>query len=127
MNTKKSYDLVEKIFEKTISGKLKWEQTLDENVFQVIFPEYAVKISWEEPNCETLTEEQAELLNEIHKFPVLKVYNSIGNQIQEIGFYEIYNEDNIYKKLCEIYEEAKNIAYNVDKSIDELMTELDKA
>src|SRR5437764_653182 len=110
MADKKYVTLVQRLNRKTREGKIAWEETSEEDVFQAVFPDYSVAI-----------------------FPrnndyVLQVFNSEGKLLVELDDVELDNitpeNVNMYEEMQELHENARHEALDVDDAIDDLLTQL---
>lgn len=119
MNTeKKLIDLVQTLEERTTNDIIHWESTAVEDVFQVGFSKYVVKLS-RRPNQET---------DRAIDY-VISIFNESGTCIESIDDVQLQrasgNQGNIYPVLKSLYDEARRQALNVDGAVDSILSELD--
>lgn len=101
---------VTQLSKKTDEGKISWEKTLDEGVYQSNFPGFSVH----------LFQRKADI--------VIQIYNDEGLLIEEIADPDISNEiingETAYTAMSKMYSLARRKALGVDKALDALLAEL---
>lgn len=117
MEQQKMLDLINRLYDKTISEELKWEETGKENSFQVSFSNFTLRI-----NDERVLFMLGRPLGTRGGY-LLDIHNWQGNLIETINSSD-FEGSNIEEKMKTIYEEARRQVMNVDKAIDELLEEL---
>jgi hypothetical protein len=109
MSYQKIADLIFKLHEKTVLGKVKWETTTTEGVYQAVFAGYSIRIS---------------------KYPediVLQIYNEDGELIEEVNDSEV-NKVSPYTAwtlMLNLYETARRVAMGTEEALDSIMSILD--
>ncbi|HEY4416328.1 MAG TPA: hypothetical protein VGO57_11605 [Verrucomicrobiae bacterium] len=119
---KKLLELVKRIENKTNSDALNWEKTAEQNEFQTTLANFVVRIreyyeyGEDDPNY------------------VIKIISSDGTILESISnadLYRIYNqlkdkesEQHPYSMFVSIFAKAKRQALEVDKAIDNILSEL---
>lgn len=117
MSYPKIAKIVEILYERTINGKLEWETTNQDNVFQTSFTNYTIRIHYktvEDPWIHTITE-----------FYIIEIYNSEGKLIESADNFEL--RDHIKESttaMKEMYEGARRMALKVDKALNDILMEL---
>ena len=116
---KKYQRLVALLIKKTHDGTARWEQTSREGVFALSLPDYSVWISTTRNDTDPNT-------NDVF----FQIVNSSGNIIDRFRDWEISegidDKGNFYKTLEELYQNARRVAFGVDKVLDKLLEELGK-
>lgn len=118
-NKSKYYRLINSIFKKTRDGSMSWEETDEDDVFQVSFPDYSLRISRvptrsQDPDGEDI---------------ILRIYNNEGKLIDEVDDAMIYQYDperrfsglSSYQAMYEIYNIARRQALGVEQALDSLL------
>jgi hypothetical protein len=100
--------LVQLLHSKTASGKLAWTTTEQDGVFQVVFPDFSVRI-------------ESRTQNDLW----ISIYNSNGDLIELAGDTSI-GLDQAYRIMGELYEMARRKALGVDEALDKILVELEK-
>jgi len=104
--------LIERLHQRTMDGKITWEQTNIEGVFQIAFPEYSLKISKSESS---------------HDYSIsifLQIYNKDGILIEGVHDGQLMPMIP-FSTMEELYYNARRTAMGVDKAIDDILSELD--
>lgn len=115
MVDKRLATLVERLHEKTTSGRSKWREGIDSGEYQIDFPNYSI----------FLTNEKDRHGNFSVK---LAIINSNGTYLEDVHEKSLKQEIEYYEagnKLSELYELARRQALKVDESIDELLRQID--
>lgn len=108
VNTK-LLQLAQKIEDKTDHGELNWEETSNDNIFQVSFPKYSVSI------------ERVPETEQTYEHYVLRLFNERNTLMDELKSSQAPEIS-----LEEIFDKARRTALNVDSALDDLMRELDE-
>jgi hypothetical protein len=107
----KSLALVARLYRKTVDGKLTWEKTVDEDVFQTSLPKFSVRLFPREVDM------------------VLQVYNDDGMLLVEVTDPELKGEyiegQGPYTVMVEMHKLARRNALGVDQALDNLLTQLE--
>jgi hypothetical protein len=108
--------LVQLISQKTESGELKWEETAQENTFQVAFPKYVVQIA-------LIPDEQ------MYATYSLRILNDRNVVIEEVtpdslNPYEPKSYEDSKRIFRELYEAARRQALGVEQALDTLLQKL---
>lgn len=110
----KHYALANRLYEKTVSGEKTWEETAQDDVFQLNFAKYSVRIR------------QKNVVNQDYPDYIIEIYDKDGAKIDSYSDQDLDNSGNEYfNKLEEIYETARRQALGTDQAIDEIIAELD--
>lgn len=104
--------LVERLHQRTLDGKIIWEQTDKEGVFQTAFPEYSLKISKSEDS------------QDYSVSIFLQIYNKDGILIEKIHDSQLLPMVP-FSTMEELYDTARRTVMGVDKAIDDILSELD--
>lgn len=109
--------LVKRVHEQTLAGKVPWEESEREDVYQVSFPNYSIRYSsrLNRPNSSDLDY-------------VLTVYNDQGSVVEEVADPDLEDEDLNFvsnEVMKETYERARGQALGVEKAIDDILRYLD--
>jgi hypothetical protein len=105
--------LIQRIHEQTKAGKLKWQLTESEEVFQAAIPNYALRISTR-PNRN----------NRQHTDYVITIYNDEGSPIEDVIDIDLdwssagYDPEETMK---DIYDMARGQAMGVEEALNELL------
>ena len=105
--------LLKKIYDKTMTGSIKWEETNKEGVYQAPLSGYSILIS------KRPSRKQADSL----EF-VLSINNFTGELIEEVGD-EDFDFENSYEYMSQLYEGARRKAMGTDQAIDKILSALD--
>ena len=101
--------LIVRLLLRTGEGKLKWEETPTEGVFQTAFPEYVVRIM--------------ERSNDY----VIRVLDSNGSVVEEETDSDLRGDwPQAYGVMRELYIEARRSAKGVDKAIRDILSALEE-
>lgn len=107
----KYMQLVKRLIARQSQGKLDWNATEVEGVFQLSFPDYSLRIY----------ERQSRAGTDI----VIALYNEEGTQIDEFTDVSLHQEwEESYLEMSGLYAEARRVALGVDKALDSLLNEL---
>jgi hypothetical protein len=113
MSYTKLGSLVELLYVNSQSGKIAWEETEQESVYQVSFPEYSVRISHESDNYNRGDE------------LFVQIINSDGLVIEEASSEDIGSVlDEAHTKMKNIHDIARRQALGVDEAVDSIVSNL---
>ncbi len=108
--------LAERLFSKTKAGELNWQETADENVYQVAFPGYALHIG------------EREFEDEPYIF--IRLYNADGALMEDFDDGDLRNDvlpagqASFYGMMLETYNSARRVAMGVERALDKILEEL---
>lgn len=112
--------LLKRLHEKTLQGKVPWEQSADEGVFQASFKNYSIRISRQPSRHGNLDEEDV----------VFQLFNEKGELIEEVDDTSFSQPDFLptspFKFMADLHAMARRSAMGVDEAVDILLGELDK-
>lgn len=112
MFVEKHRTLVRNLIERTNSGKIRWEESTQEGVFQVSFPEY------------TLVIEIVETMNSGNDISI-GVYNGVGSLVDSLTDTSISDGGGQwYSRMKDLYDTARRQALGADKALDEILKSL---
>lgn len=112
MTEEKLAALLTRLHDRTMAGKLDWEETTRKNFYQVAFPEYAIRIGPDD-----------------HGDLVLRLYNKDNVLMEEVAANQLESHLRGIPALVmmqDLYTAAKRKALNTDKALDELIASLDE-
>lgn len=109
--------LVEKLHLRTIDGDLKWEETEDDGIYQVAFPNFSVRVSGLQSRGETLDY-------------WVTIYNADGKLIDGVSDVDLKDELlkidlTSYAFMKELYDYARRVAMGVNDALSEILASLD--
>lgn len=114
MSDEKRIALVKGLLEQTDAGKLSWEETTDEDYFQVAFPKYVVVIAKREYSD-----------GDVYHFVLIR--NAAGKVVDSIDYQDIPLAFEDPRDLLKgLYEKARRRASGVEAAIDEILSDLKK-
>jgi hypothetical protein len=117
MGHEKIARLISKLSERTEEGKLNWEQTESQGIFQASFPGYAIRLRKESSESE---------YNEVDFDIVLAIFDSQGELIEEVRDTELGEDmERPYFFMSRLYDQARRRAMGVEQALDALLEELD--
>jgi hypothetical protein len=109
--------LVTKLHQNTLSRKISWAPTVDDNAFEATFPRYTVRIS--EREGRTSIQYVISILNDlgvsVDSFSDSELSARFADAPLDLGWYGV---------LREIYEMARRQALGADQAIDDILGEL---
>lgn len=114
----KQVELLQYLHKLTRSGKLRWSETAEEEVFQASFPRYSVQIT-ETPTTMGGTAEGTDF--------VISIFNDQGKKVEEIKDWDESLkglEPGAYYVMQETYIAARQQALGADEAYDHLISEL---
>jgi len=113
MASDKMVELVKKLVQRTVEGKVPWEQTESDGVFQAAFPGYAVRI------FSRLEENRFDY--------VLCLFNEEGVKIEEVTDVDLRDKiPAAFLIMKEMHDAARRKAMGVEEALDRILAELDK-
>ncbi|MCF5044146.1 hypothetical protein GIW79_27235 [Pseudomonas sp. PA-7-1E] len=113
MSNSKIVRLIQGIVRQTNAGKIDWEVTETEDVFQASFPNYSIRLSYDESNLGTDY--------------WLTIMNGEGVVIESVSDVQIKTElEGSYKIMEGLYSDARRVALGVDKALDDLLSMFDR-
>ncbi len=108
--------LVERVHHQTLAGKVPWEETERDGVYQASFPNYSIRYSSRPTQSSGVDY-------------ILAIYNEQGSIVEEVADPDL-DEDDIdwepYEVMKETYERARGQALGVEAAIDDILRYLDK-
>ncbi|EJN18241.1 hypothetical protein [Pseudomonas sp. GM80] len=112
MTDSKIVRIIKGVDRQTKSGKIDWEITETENVFQASFPNYSIRLSYDE----------LEFGNDYW----LTIINNEGIVIESVSDVKLKDEfEGAYKFMESLYANARRVALGVDKALDDLLSIFD--
>jgi hypothetical protein len=108
--------LVQGLLAKTKSGEIAWEKTASDEVFQVAFPSYTVRLS-------TQSSDENPDMNDL----VVLIRDDEGRTIEHISDAELHRKfpnAKPYQLMQDLYTTARRQALGVDTVLDSLLSEL---
>jgi hypothetical protein len=110
MADKRMLELLDRLLERTVSKKAKWEETESKNTFQLTFTNYAVRISGSEKD-------------EVYG---LSMFDSNGTMIESATDGELTPiSSSSFEKMRTLFQEARRQARGFDSAIKNIMKELE--
>lgn len=111
MADEKVVKLIRGLRKQTLAGKVAWEATDREGVFQVSYPNYSIRISVKE----------AAGGDDIW----LTIINDIGDVVESVSDVTIKNSmPSAFSVMSNIYSEARRVAMGVNAAIDEILYDM---
>lgn len=109
MSYQKIVLIIEKLIDKTSAGKIGWDETELENVYQAVFPEYSVRI-W--PRGDDF---------------MLGIFNAQGALLEEVSDVDLADDlSESYRILKDLHHSAKRAAMGVEQALDGLLLSLEE-
>jgi len=116
MSKQKVATIVQRLHGATISGKVDWELTEKEGVYQASYPDFSIRIS---------TQPAIEPEPEVFIDYVLSIYNNKGTLLESVTDVELQGEVTTpFKTLGEIYESARGYALGLEQTLDSIINSL---
>lgn len=117
MISSKSFDLAVKLYTKTLANEITWSQSVDDDVFQISYPNFTIKIF-----------ERTSYNDSIDI--VLQIFNENAVLVEEITDVDItnfkgYNDDRAFKFMRKLLNQARAQAIGVESVIDNILSTLD--
>lgn len=105
--------IIQGVVRQTNAGKIDWDVTEREDVFQASFPNYSIRLSYTE--------------SAMGVDYWLTVLNDEGVVIESVSDVDVRDElDGAYKIMERLYANARRVALGVDKALDDLLTIFDE-
>ena len=119
---KKLAELAYRLHQRTVEGKIHWEVTVTDGVFQASFSDYSITISVHES-------EIADGARDVR----IRVLADDGNEIESFTDIDIENEwltefsvsTDAFDMMYETYEVARRSALGTEQAINDILSELD--
>jgi hypothetical protein len=109
---RKLSDLVLALAKKTEQGKVSWEKTAEEEVYQVAFPNYTIHLL-------TRPSDESEGLDYL-----LRIMDEDGTLIEEVSDVDLGGGGVFFKAMDQMYKSARRRALGVDKALDAIFASL---
>src|SRR6266850_110416 len=105
--------LLQKLLVQTKMGRVKWERTVDDGVFQAGFPGYSIKMR-------KVFDEETYLI-------IINIYNDEGSVVERITDNDVLTLgwSNAISAIAELYETARRQAMGVENALDSLIASLE--
>jgi hypothetical protein len=119
MADRKLITFVKKLSQRTLEGKVPWEKTVEDAVFQAAFPAYSITIGTRETQNEF----------ESGVDYVIKIFNDEGGLVEVIADPDFAKGDfdgGAFRVMEEIYAVARRTAMGVEKALDSLLASLNE-
>lgn len=116
MSLVKMAQIVEQLISATNTGHINWEEAEVEDVFQVSYPTYSIRI--------------AEIASETAPDPdisdiLISVYNKEGKKIESVSDVQLKDAmTNSYLQMKELYDTAKGYALGTEQALDSIIADL---
>jgi hypothetical protein len=104
--------LLQRIYDKTVKGELRWEPTANGNAFTVAFARFSLSL------------ERVSETDDLMGYILLRISNDRGQTIEE--FTEGQAAQIGFAHMNELFDRARRIAMDLDEALDELLSELDE-
>ncbi len=115
MSVTKMAEIVRKLTSATDKGKVSWEETETENIFQVSYPTYSIRLS----SIPSLTEPGEEDIT-------IAIYNETGRKIESATDAQLDDSlDSAYQEMKKLHQMAKGYALGTEQTLDDIISELD--
>jgi hypothetical protein len=101
--------LIHKLLERSKGGKVQWEATAVEGVYQAAFPQYSVKI-YSRPNPNVVATDY-----------ILEVADNEGQVIDEIRDTDFPDE---YENMRDLFNCARSVGLGLDRALDSILAAL---
>ena len=115
--TNKIAKLIKQLHKQTVEGKIAWQKTLDDGVFQAGFPNYTLKLL-RRRNESDWTEFDY----------LIRILDTEGEIIEEVADTELDTAEldrvDAFNMMKELYAVARRISMGVDKALDSILSEL---
>ena len=103
---------IERLYNNTLEGKVRWDETSQEDVFQLSFPDYTLKIY----------DDRDSTGNTLY---ILQILNEEGKVIEDISDEDIQDQlTNAFSTMQSLFERARSQAMGLDKALDDIMSYL---
>ena len=118
MSIAKIATVIMKLLEATRDGKVEWEQTEKEGVFQTSYPDFSIRI-YTQPTREATVENALDY--------ALEIYNSKGTIIESATDMDLLNQmESPFKLMAELYDSARGYALGLEQALDSIIETLSK-
>jgi hypothetical protein len=112
----KLWDFIQRLRDRTTEGKVSWERTADEGVYQVSFPNYTVRIF-----SRPAGEEEFEY--------VVQIVDQEGTVVEEatngdLAAAATAGRSSAYRLMGDLFKQARRKAMGVDQALDAIMESL---
>ena len=116
MATPKPARLVQQLLEKSNEGKIKWEKTATDGVFQAAFPGYSIRLSTE-PSAFSSQEDY-----------FVQISNDEGETVEIISDSNLTSMigSDAWRMMKDLYQGARRSAMGVDAALDSILAELEE-
>lgn len=115
MSDPKIIYLVQKLYRKTDAGRVPWEATDIEGVYQVALPEYILRIWMQSQDGQAPGSEDY----------VLGIFNARGSMIEEISDVDLAEDlSDSYEAMKHLYRAARRKALGMDQALDSLLSSM---
>ena len=105
-------DFMKRLHKNTLDGTISWQETFEDDKYQISFPKYTLQILMNEDSTGDISY-------------IVQIFNEEGKLIEDISDYDISNEiPHGFVMMKEIYERARSQAMGLDKALDDIMTYL---
>ncbi|NLV39809.1 MAG: hypothetical protein GXY15_01075 [Candidatus Hydrogenedentes bacterium] len=116
MNTPDITTVVERLYARTSSGDLKWEQTEQEGVYQTSFPNYSIRLSEEYP---------VEAGDEPMDYWI-RIYNSDGMLVTSFCDRDVFEDfkkkgSNAYHVMRKMYIMSRDQSMGVTRALNDIL------
>ena len=111
----KLHEVVQSLKRRTDEGKLKWEVTLEESVYQTAFPEYIVKIGQRHTAYDSGDNDSFD-----YYVLILNQDGTLIEDVDDVGLLQAGFEE-AYQFLKGLHDGARRSALGVDKALDSLL------
>ncbi len=116
MSLAKMTQIVEQLISATNKGQINWEEAETEDVFQVSYPTYSIRIA-EVPSA---TEPGPDTFD-----VVISIYNKEGKRIESANDVQLKDLiTNAFLQMNELYDTAKGYALGTEQTLDSIITDL---
>jgi hypothetical protein len=119
MAYEKMQKVVQMLSAKTAEGQVAWEQTDEEGVFQVAFPNYAARV------LRRVTGQ----FSDSDEYYVLRIYNQNGSLIEEVVDQDLKDSfltpPDAYKIMKALYDGARRKAMGIEQALDQILATLE--
>jgi len=110
-------ELIKRLHEQTISGRVVWEKTTDKAIFQASFPTYAIQISSRAASRYSVAGTTYEV----------SIYDKDGDVVERVDT-DADNSEALPPEMrsivADLYSRARRMALDVDQALDALLETL---
>jgi len=104
--------LLQRIYEKTVKGELRWEPTANGSAFTVPFARFSLSL------------ERVPETRDLMGYILLRISNDRGQTIEEFTGGQAVQIG--FPHMDELFDRARRIAMGLEEALDELLSELDE-